>query len=57
MARMDLITSALINDHHAVVTLDPATRVTRTLWSAKTDAKAQQFDGAIAFSADGSVAL
>jgi len=53
---MDLITSALINDQYAVVTLDPATRVTRTLWSAKTDAKAQQFDGAIAFSADGSVA-
>ncbi len=52
----DLITSALIDDHHAVVTLDPATRVTRTLWSAKTDAKAQQFDGAIAFSADGSIA-
>jgi dipeptidyl aminopeptidase/acylaminoacyl peptidase len=53
---MDLITSALIDDQYAVVTLDPATRLTRTLWSAKTDAKAQQFDGAIAFSADGSVA-
>jgi dipeptidyl aminopeptidase/acylaminoacyl peptidase len=52
----DLITSALIDDSYAVVTLDPATRATRTLWSAPIDAKAQTFDGAIAFSADGTIA-
>ncbi|HSE13055.1 MAG TPA: S9 family peptidase [Rudaea sp.] len=52
----DLITAALVDDRYAVVTLDPATRATRTLWSAPVDAKAQTFDGAIAFSADGTVA-
>ncbi len=51
-----LITSALIDDRHAVVTLDPATHTTKVLWSAAVDMKAQEFDGAIAFSADGSVA-
>jgi dipeptidyl aminopeptidase/acylaminoacyl peptidase len=51
-----LITSALVDDSYAVVTLDPATRTTRTLWSAPVDAKAQTFDGAIAFSADGAIA-
>lgn len=52
----DLIAAALIDDRYAVVTLDPATRATRTLWSAPVDAKAQTFDGAIVFSADGAVA-
>lgn len=52
----DLITAALIDDRYAILTLDPATRATRTLWSAQIDVKAQQFDGPIAFSADGSVA-
>jgi dipeptidyl aminopeptidase/acylaminoacyl peptidase len=52
----DLITAALVDDHHAVVTLDPATHATRTLWSAPADLKAQTFDGAIAFSADATTA-
>jgi len=47
---------ALIDDHHAVVTIDPATRVTRTLWSGTVTPYAQRLDGPIAFSADGAVA-
>jgi len=51
-----LVTSALIGDQYAIVTIDPATQATKKLWSAAVDMKAQQFDGAIAFSGDGSVA-
>ena len=51
-----LITSALIDDEYAIVTIDPATRATKKLWSAPVDMKAQRLDGAIAFSADGAVA-
>ena len=55
-ADASLITAALIDDRHAIVTLDPATRTTKVLWSAAVDMKAQHFDGSIAFSADGRVA-
>ena len=48
-----LLTSALIGDRYAVVALDPGPR---TLWSAPVSAKTQRFDGAIAFSAGGTIA-
>jgi dipeptidyl aminopeptidase/acylaminoacyl peptidase len=48
-----LLTSALIGDRYAVVALGPKPR---TLWSAPVSAKTQRFDGAIAFSADGTIA-
>jgi dipeptidyl aminopeptidase/acylaminoacyl peptidase len=48
-----LLASALIGDRYAVVAPGPKPR---TLWSAQVAAKAQKFDGTIAFSADGSVA-
>jgi len=51
-----LITAALIDDRYAVVTLDPQTAMTKTLWSGQVDLKAQRFDGAIAFTADGGAA-
>jgi len=51
-----LTTAALIDDRYAVVTLNPETRATKALWSASVDAKAQRFDGAIAFTADGTAA-
>ena len=51
-----ILASALIDDHSAVVTIDPHTRTTKTEWSAPVTAGAQTFDGAIAFSTDGKIA-
>jgi dipeptidyl aminopeptidase/acylaminoacyl peptidase len=49
-----LMTSALIDDRNAVVSLDPASHATRVLWSAPVSVRTQGFDGPIALSADGS---
>jgi len=51
-----LSASALIDDHSAVVVLDPHAHATRIAWSAPVSIAAQTFDGSIAFSADGAVA-
>jgi dipeptidyl aminopeptidase/acylaminoacyl peptidase len=51
-----LVTTALIDDRYAVVQLDPQSHATRTQWSAPAGIRAQKFDGAIAFSADGKTA-
>jgi dipeptidyl aminopeptidase/acylaminoacyl peptidase len=51
-----LLTSALIDDRYAVVSLDPASKATKALWSAPVDVSTQRFDGAIAFSANGTIA-
>lgn len=51
-----LLTSALINDRYAVVSLDPASHAAKVLWSAPVDVGTQRFDGAIAFSANGAIA-
>jgi len=51
-----LRTSALIGDRAAVVSLDPASHVTKVLWSAPVSVETQRFDGKIAFSADGATA-
>ena len=52
----ELATAALIDDRNAVVIVDPVTRGASTLWSAPVRTSAQKFDGAIVFSADGTVA-
>ncbi|HEY8950314.1 MAG TPA: prolyl oligopeptidase family serine peptidase [Rhizomicrobium sp.] len=51
-----ILTSALIGDRYAVVSLDPVSHATKVLWSAPVDLGTQTFDGEIAFSADGSTA-
>jgi dipeptidyl aminopeptidase/acylaminoacyl peptidase len=53
---LGLTTTVLIDDHYAIVTLDPRTHATHTQWSAALGIHAQKFDGSIAFSADGQVA-
>jgi dipeptidyl aminopeptidase/acylaminoacyl peptidase len=52
----DLLAAALIDDHSAIVELDPLLRTTRTAWSAPVGVHAQTFDGAIVFSPNGKVA-
>ena len=51
-----LQTAALIDDRSAIVSVDPAMRATHTLWSAPISVRAQEFDGPVAFSADGEIA-
>ena len=51
-----LMASAVIDDRHAIVSVDPHTHATRIAWSAPVGAQAQTFDGSIAFSANGKVA-
>jgi dipeptidyl aminopeptidase/acylaminoacyl peptidase len=48
-----LLTSALIGDRYAAVSLDPALHETKVLWSAPVTADTQRFESKIAFSADG----
>ncbi|HEY2344525.1 MAG TPA: S9 family peptidase [Xanthomonadaceae bacterium] len=51
-----LLASALVDDHNAVVSIDPRTQAARTAWSAPVGAHAQTFEGSVVFSADGKTA-
>lgn len=50
-----IVASALVGSDQAIVTIDPAARTQRTLWSAPVSASGSR-DGRFAFSADGAVA-
>jgi dipeptidyl aminopeptidase/acylaminoacyl peptidase len=52
----ELFTTALVDDHYAVVVLNPDSHATRTVWSAPVSVHAQKFDGPIAFSSNGEIA-
>ena len=49
-----LLTTALMDDHAAIIALDAKTKAKRQLWSAPVSVKSQNFDNPIALSADGS---
>jgi dipeptidyl aminopeptidase/acylaminoacyl peptidase len=51
-----LAATALMGDHSAAVTIDPATKDVHVSWSAPVSVGAQTFAGPIAYSADGTVA-
>ncbi len=48
-----LLTTALVDDHAAIMALDPKTKTTRQVWSGSVSVNSQNFDNPIALSADG----